>query len=73
MNWQLKNKRAFISGSTQGIGYAIATSLLEEGVSKPHHDLAALPQSRDEVSTQVEMQCVDLESFFPFHDSEGIS
>jgi NAD(P)-dependent dehydrogenase (short-subunit alcohol dehydrogenase family) len=33
MNLQLENKRAFISGSTQGIGYAIATSLLEEGAS----------------------------------------
>lgn len=33
MNLQLNNKRAFISGSTQGIGYAIATSLLEEGAS----------------------------------------
>ena len=33
MNLQLQKKRAFISGSTQGIGYAIATSLLEEGAS----------------------------------------
>jgi NAD(P)-dependent dehydrogenase (short-subunit alcohol dehydrogenase family) len=33
MNLQLNNKKAFISGSTQGIGYAIATSLLEEGAS----------------------------------------
>ena len=33
MNLQLNNKRAFISGSTQGIGYAIAKSLLEEGAS----------------------------------------
>ena len=33
MNLQLHNKRAFISGSTQGIGYAIAKSLLEEGAS----------------------------------------
>lgn len=33
MNLQLNNKKAFISGSTQGIGYAIAKSLLEEGAS----------------------------------------
>lgn len=30
MDLQLKNKRAFISGSTSGIGYAIAKQLLEE-------------------------------------------
>lgn len=33
MDLHLKNKRAFISGSTQGIGYDIAKSLLEEGAS----------------------------------------
>lgn len=33
MDLQLNNKRAFISGSTQGIGYDIAKSLLEEGAS----------------------------------------
>ncbi|MHB1087550.1 MAG: SDR family NAD(P)-dependent oxidoreductase [Acidimicrobiales bacterium] len=32
MDLQLKGKRAFISGSTQGIGYAIAQALLGEGV-----------------------------------------
>ena len=32
MDLQLKNKTAFISGSTAGIGYAIAESLLKEGV-----------------------------------------
>ena len=35
MGWQmdlrLAGKRAFVSGSTQGIGYAIARALLEEG------------------------------------------
>lgn len=31
MDLQLKSKRAFISGSTQGIGYAIARQLLGEG------------------------------------------
>lgn len=31
MDMQLTNKRAFISGSTQGIGYSIAAALLREG------------------------------------------
>jgi NAD(P)-dependent dehydrogenase (short-subunit alcohol dehydrogenase family) len=33
MDMQLAAKRAFISGSTQGIGYSIAKALLREGVS----------------------------------------
>ncbi|MGO4592271.1 SDR family NAD(P)-dependent oxidoreductase [Leifsonia sp. 2TAF2] len=33
MDLELTGKRAFISGSTQGIGYAIAEGLLAEGVS----------------------------------------
>jgi NAD(P)-dependent dehydrogenase (short-subunit alcohol dehydrogenase family) len=33
MNLELTGKRAFISGSTQGIGFAIAQQLLNEGVS----------------------------------------
>jgi NAD(P)-dependent dehydrogenase (short-subunit alcohol dehydrogenase family) len=33
MDLQLNGKRAFISGSTQGIGYASAQALLREGVS----------------------------------------
>lgn len=33
MNLQLKGKRAFISGSTQGIGFSIAKQLLQEGAS----------------------------------------
>ncbi|WP_107040382.1 SDR family NAD(P)-dependent oxidoreductase [Brumimicrobium mesophilum] len=33
MDLKLKGKKAFISGSTQGIGFAIAQQLLEEGVS----------------------------------------
>ena len=31
MDLQLKGKKAFVSGSTQGIGYAIARALLREG------------------------------------------
>lgn len=33
MDMQLATKRAFISGSTQGIGYSIAKALLDEGAS----------------------------------------
>ena len=33
MDLNLAGKRAFVSGSTQGIGFAIANALLEEGVS----------------------------------------
>jgi NAD(P)-dependent dehydrogenase (short-subunit alcohol dehydrogenase family) len=33
MDMQLNNKRAFVSGSTQGIGYSIAKALLLEGAS----------------------------------------
>ena len=33
MKLELDGKRAFVSGSTQGIGYAIAKSLLEEGAA----------------------------------------
>jgi len=33
MDLQLKNKTAFISGSTAGIGYSIAETLLKEGVN----------------------------------------
>jgi NAD(P)-dependent dehydrogenase (short-subunit alcohol dehydrogenase family) len=33
MDLKLANKKAFISGSTQGIGYAIARKLLKEGTS----------------------------------------
>ena len=33
MDLQLTNKRAFISGSTQGIGYSIAKALLREGAA----------------------------------------
>lgn len=33
MDLQLKNKTAFVSGSTQGIGFAIAQSLLAEGAT----------------------------------------
>lgn len=33
MDLKLENKKAFVSGSTQGIGYAIAKKLLEEGTT----------------------------------------
>ncbi len=33
MNWDLTGTRAFVSGSTQGIGFAIASALAREGAS----------------------------------------
>lgn len=45
MNLQLKGKRAFVSGSTQGIGAAIAEQLLAEGA-------AVTINGRDHVKTQ---------------------
>lgn len=45
MNLQLKGKRAFISGSTQGIGFAIAEQLLYEGAS-------VIINGRNELKTQ---------------------
>lgn len=33
MDLQLTGKRAFVSGSTQGIGYAIARALADEGAT----------------------------------------
>ncbi len=45
MDLQLKGKRAFISGSTQGIGFAIAEQLVQEGAS-------VIINGRNEVKTQ---------------------
>nr|WP_322623728.1 SDR family oxidoreductase [uncultured Flavobacterium sp.] len=55
MDLQLKEKRAFVSGSTQGIGFAIAKKLLQEGTSviingrTEHRVNEALQQLRTEV------------------------
>ena len=53
---QLKGKSAFISGSTQGIGLAIAEQLLQEGV-------AVIINGRDAVKTQKVLE--QLHSKFP--------
>ncbi|MGB3106444.1 SDR family NAD(P)-dependent oxidoreductase [Sphingobacterium siyangense] len=45
MDLQLIGKRAFISGSTQGIGFAVAEKLLEEGAS-------VIINGRNELKTQ---------------------
>lgn len=49
MDLNLKNKTAFISGSTAGIGYAIAESFLKEGVT-----VIINGRSKDTVDTAVE-------------------
>jgi NAD(P)-dependent dehydrogenase (short-subunit alcohol dehydrogenase family) len=56
MDLQLRHKRAFISGSTQGIGFAIAAALAAEGAAvvlngrDQSRTDAAAAQLRDEVS-----------------------
>jgi NAD(P)-dependent dehydrogenase (short-subunit alcohol dehydrogenase family) len=56
MDLQLKDKRAFVSGSTQGIGFAIAKKLLQEGTRviingrTEHRVNEALQQLRTEVT-----------------------
>jgi NAD(P)-dependent dehydrogenase (short-subunit alcohol dehydrogenase family) len=55
MDLQLTNKRAFISGSTQGIGYAIARTLLREGV-------AVVINGRDESRLQQAVQRLEAEA-----------
>jgi len=49
MDMQLTNKRAFISGSTQGIGYAIATALAREGA-------VVVINGRDDARVQLSVQ-----------------
>ena len=55
MDLQLRDKHAFISGSTQGIGYAIATALAAEGAKvvlngrDPTRTDAAVARLREEV------------------------
>ncbi|ALE93685.1 oxidoreductase [Arthrobacter alpinus] len=55
MDMQLSNKRAFISGSTQGIGYAIAKALLQEGaeVVINGRDASRLQQSVKNLQAEV--------------------
>jgi len=74
MDLKLKNKTAFISGSTSGIGYATALHLLEEGVN-----VVINGRTEDSVSTAVN----ELKALAPgrhvmgiaadFSDSESIN
>jgi NAD(P)-dependent dehydrogenase (short-subunit alcohol dehydrogenase family) len=64
MDLQLKSKTAFISGSTQGIGFAIAKKLLEEGAN-----VLINGRYRDKVSSTVEK----LKLEFPGSSVTGIT
>lgn len=64
MDLQLTEKRAFISGSTAGIGFAIARSLLSEGVS-------VILNGRSEAS--IEKAATKLRQEFPKGVIQGIS
>lgn len=64
MDMQLKNKRAFISGSTQGIGYSIAKALLREGV-------AVVINGRDD--SRVQQAVNSLEAEVPSGSVSGIA
>ncbi|UFU06414.1 SDR family NAD(P)-dependent oxidoreductase [Ruania halotolerans] len=64
MDSGLAGKRAFVSGSTQGIGYAIAEALLQEGVS-------VIVNGREEGRVQATVNA--LRSTFPGTDIAGIA
>ncbi|AWK07038.1 oxidoreductase [Flavobacterium crocinum] len=63
MNLKLEGKRAFISGSTQGIGYAIAQQLLAENAE-------VIINGRNEEKTKLAVQ--KLQSEFPDAKISGI-
>ncbi|ALE06866.1 oxidoreductase [Arthrobacter sp. ERGS1:01] len=64
MDLQLNGKKAFISGSTQGIGYAIAKALAQEGV-----DVTLNGREEAKLSTAVESLRLDV----PGASIEGIA
>lgn len=64
MNLELTSKKAFISGSTQGIGYAIAQQLLQEGAE-------VIINGRQKEKT--EQAVVELKKQFPEAQVSGIS
>ena len=64
MDMKLQDTRAFISGSTQGIGYAIAEALLREGVT-------VTINGRDQ--TRVEAAVGRLEAAVPGADVRGLA
>ncbi|MBO0609616.1 SDR family NAD(P)-dependent oxidoreductase [Myceligenerans salitolerans] len=64
MDLELAGKRAFISGSTEGIGYAVAENLLREGA-------AVVVNGRDERRVQTAVE--QLEAEVPGADVTGIA
>ncbi|KFF00426.1 oxidoreductase [Chryseobacterium formosense] len=64
MNLQLTSKKVFISGSTQGIGFAIAEQLLEEGAE-------VIINGRQNEKTQ--QAVLDLKQKFPSAKVSGIA
>ncbi|KQQ81092.1 oxidoreductase [Arthrobacter sp. Leaf137] len=64
MDMQLANKRAFVSGSTQGIGYSIAKALLQEGVG-------VVINGRDDIRVQQAVK--NLEAAVPGGSVTGIA
>ncbi|MGZ0712622.1 SDR family NAD(P)-dependent oxidoreductase (plasmid) [Coraliomargarita sp. W4R53] len=64
MDMQLANKRAFVSGSTQGIGYSIAKALLREGV-------AVVINGRDD--SRLQQSVKNLEAEVPGGNVTGIA
>jgi NAD(P)-dependent dehydrogenase (short-subunit alcohol dehydrogenase family) len=63
MDLQLRNKSAFVSGSTAGIGFAIAKRLLEEG---------ALVIINGRTKQSVDLAVEELKTAFPDSDISGI-
>jgi NAD(P)-dependent dehydrogenase (short-subunit alcohol dehydrogenase family) len=63
MDLQLKDKTAFVSGSTAGIGYAVASALLKEGAT-------VIINGRTDVG--VNNALVDLRSLYPQAKVSGI-
>lgn len=64
MNLQLKNKTAFISGSTAGIGFAIAKILLSEGAK-------VIINGRD--SSRIDEAIAKLQQDIPDAEMEGVA
>jgi NAD(P)-dependent dehydrogenase (short-subunit alcohol dehydrogenase family) len=64
MDLQLKGKKAFISGSTQGIGFSIAQQLLQEGA-------VVVINGRDPEKTK--RACEQLQKEFPGSDVSAIT
>ena len=64
MDLSLKGKIAFISGSTSGIGFAIAKSLIDEGVQ-------VILNGRSQVNLRLAMQ--SLQESYPNASIDGLA